>query len=215
MDQQWGNRQERFSHTTPQQQAREAGNGSVPQQGSRFGYEPYQTPSLPSNPQSMTVSPIGTPHSRAYTGDGDVAMEDADPYNRMKYPSRPSHQQRSSGQFPLQEDPSTAARRYSPMKAFSPSSSYGPTPQHSAQSSHGPFASQNASARQSPTRPNAYSSPATVQGVTPCMFVFFWFFLLVLIPCEPLLTTRSQLPPTTTASAAYSTWECHAGILLS
>lgn len=171
MDQNWqsytdvtaASRQGRYPQTTGQQSA----NGSAqhqPQSG--YGYEAYQTPSVPSQPQSMAVSPIGTPRTRAYSGDGDVAMEDADPYNRMKYPSRPTHSQRPSAQYLAQED-SSAARRYSPMKALSPSSPYAPSSQQSSQSPYGHYPSQNTSARQSPTRSNHYSTPSQSYYSTP------------------------------------------------
>lgn len=158
-----GSRQGRHAQMTGQQPA----NGSAqhqPQPG--YSYEAYQTPSIPSQPQSMAVSPIGTPRTRAYSGDGDVAMEDADPYNRMKYPSRPTHSQRPSAQYLGQED-SSAARRYSPMKALSPSSPYAPSSQQSSQSPYGHYASQNTSARQSPTRSNHYSTPSQSYYSTP------------------------------------------------
>ncbi|KAL8785400.1 MAG: hypothetical protein Q9195_008660 [Heterodermia aff. obscurata] len=136
-------------------------NGSTQQNpgSAGHGYEAYQTPSVPSQPQSMAASPTGTPRARAYSGDGDVAMEDADPYNRLKYPSRPSHQHRTSGPYVPLED-SSAARRYSPMKALSPSMHYPQTPQQSNQGTYSAFNSQNTSARQSPTRPNPYSTPS-------------------------------------------------------
>ena len=171
MDQNWqpytdvaaASRQGRHAQVTGQQPA----NGSAqnqPQPG--YSYEAYQTPSIPSQPQSMAVSPIGTPRTRAYSGDGDVAMEDADPYNRMKYPSRPTHSQRPSAQY-LGQDDSSAARRYSPMKALSPSSPYAPSSQQSSQSPYGHYASQSTSARQSPTRSNHYSTPSQSYYSTP------------------------------------------------
>lgn len=164
MDQQWqtySDSRARYSHTGPQQQSRDMNNGSgQPQSASSgYGYEAYHTPSVPSNPQSMATSPTGTPRTRMYTGDGDVAMEDADPYNRLKYPSRPSHQHRVSAPYIPQED-SSAARRYSPMKALSPSNHYPQTPQQQSQGSFGAYSSHSTSARQSPTRPNAYSTPS-------------------------------------------------------
>ena len=165
MDQQWqaysDGRQARYSHTTPQQHAREMDNGSNQQQNnpSGYSYEAYHNSSVPSHPQSMATSPIGTPRTHAYAGDGDVAMEDADPYNRLKYPSRPSHQHRASGTYPLHED-SAAARRYSPMKTLSPSSHYPQTPQQQNQGTFGTYGSQSTSARQSPTRSNAFSTPS-------------------------------------------------------
>ncbi|KAL8842985.1 MAG: hypothetical protein Q9176_002288 [Flavoplaca citrina] len=146
MDHQWqpysdaGTRQARFSHSTSQQQQQH-----LPSPG--FGYESYQTPTIPSHSQSMAASPSSTPRHRGYSGDGDVAMEDADPYNRMKYPSRPTHSHRSSAQY-IPQDDSAAARRYSPMKATTPSN----------------YA--NSSARQSPSRAhpssqNYYSTPTS------------------------------------------------------
>lgn len=156
------NRLPRYTNSGQQQPSN--GSAQQPQSQSGHGYEPYQTPSMPSQPQSMAVSPIGTPHASGYVpGDGDVAMEDADPYNKMKYPSRPSHQPRPSGQFLGQED-SPAARRYSPMKA-TPSSPY--APQQPSQSPYSQYPSQNTSARQSPTRSSHYSTPSQSSFTTP------------------------------------------------
>ena len=169
MDQHWQeysdmatNRQGRYPTSAQQQQSN--GSAQLPQPQSGYGYEAYQTPSIPSQPQSMGVSPIGTPHTRGYaSGDGDVAMEDADPYNKMKYPSRPSHHSRPSGQYLGQEE-SLAARRYSPMKT-TPSSPY--TPQQSHQGSYSHYSTQNSSARQSPTRSSHFSTPSQSNYSTP------------------------------------------------
>jgi dual specificity protein kinase YAK1 len=149
----------RFSQSASQQQSREPSSSSAsqPPPPSGFSYETYHTPSLPSHPHSIAASPIGTPHARPYNNGGDITMEDADPYNRMKYPSRPNHQHRGSGQYLSQED-SAAARRYSPMTALSPSSPYAASPHQSGQPLYASYSSQNTSARQSPTRPNIYSS---------------------------------------------------------
>lgn len=170
MDQQW---QAYGSDPASQRQARygQPSNGSQQQQqppNTAYGYEAYQTSSVPSQPQSMAVSPIGTPHTRAYSQDNgqDVTMEDADPYNKMKYPSRPNHQQRPSGQYRGQQDP-TAARRHSPVKALSPSSPYTPSSTQGSQTPYGQYASQNASARQSPTRSNPYATPSQSAYGTP------------------------------------------------
>ena len=162
MDHQWqpysdaGTRQARFSHSTSQQQQQH-----LPSPG--FGYESYQTPTIPSHSQSMAASPSSTPRHRGYSGDGDVAMEDADPYNRMKYPSRPTHSHRSSAQY-IPQDDSAAARRYSPMKATTPSN-YAVSPQQPTTASNSQYVSQNSSARQSPSRAhpssqNYYSTPS-------------------------------------------------------
>jgi len=93
-----------------------------------------------------------------YTGDGDIAMEDADPYNRMKYPSRPAHARNPSASLLSGED-SSAARRYSPMNTstLTPSSPYAATPQTSSYGAYSP----SGSARQSPSRaPKGFSSPS-------------------------------------------------------
>ncbi|KAL8947147.1 MAG: hypothetical protein Q9222_006541 [Ikaeria aurantiellina] len=155
-----------FSHTTPQQQQQprdmNSASGARHLPISGFNYESYQTPTVPSHPQSMAVSPTGTPRTRGFSGDGDVAMEDADPYNRMKYPSRPTHSHRASAQY-MPNDDSAAARRYSPMKATTPTSHYPASPQ---QASYNHYISQNSSARQSPTRSHPssqsyYSTPTS------------------------------------------------------
>ena len=178
MEQQWqstaemsGNRQSRYGQSILQQHIRDY-NGSAQQHqpSAGFNYEPYQTPTVPSHPQSLANSPASTPQMKQdYSGDGDVAMEDADPYNRMKYPSRPSQSQRTSAQYLLQED-SAAARKYSPMKALSPASPY-TNPQQPMQSPYSNYAPQNVSAKQSPTRPNAYATPSSqAYYPSPCMF---------------------------------------------
>ena len=176
MDQQWqaySDSRGRYSHATPQQLAREMNNGSSQPQppSSGYGYEAYQTPSVPSHTQSMATSPIGSPRTRTHSGDGDVAMEDADPYNRLKYPSRPSHQHRTSAPYLPHED-SSAARRYSPMKALSPSNHFPQTPQQQSQGTFGAYKSQNSSARQSPNRSNAYPTPAQSYYPSPGEFCF-------------------------------------------
>lgn len=167
MDQNWqsnvdmsGTQQARYGQNTAQQHSRNY-SGSSQQQQPRAGFTSYQTPTIPSHPQSSAASPASTPHLKhEYTGDGDVAMEDADPYNRMKYPSRPSHSHRVSSQYLAQED-SAAAKRYSPMKTLSPSSPYAASPQQPNHSAYSAYAPQSASARQSPTRTNVHGSSAS------------------------------------------------------
>ncbi|KAI4096720.1 MAG: hypothetical protein LQ348_006558 [Seirophora lacunosa] len=102
----------------------------------------------------MAVSPSGTPRTSSYSGDVDTAMEDADPYNPMKYPARPSHSNRPSAQY----IPQASAQRYSPMQTSTPSAHH-PAP-------HAQYPSQNSSARQSPTR-NQYSTPSHTFYSTP------------------------------------------------
>ncbi|MCJ1472732.1 dual specificity protein kinase yak1 [Lambiella insularis] len=157
MDQNWqpnadrsGNPPPRYSHTMAQHSRNYSGSSQQQQQAPvGFNYDSYHTPTLPSQSQSSAASPANSPHIKQdYNDDGDVAMEDADPYNRMKYPSRPSHSHRASSQYLTQED-SSAAKRYSPMNALSPSSPYAPS-----------------SARQSPNRTSAYQ-PASSQSYYP------------------------------------------------
>ncbi|KAI4175027.1 MAG: hypothetical protein LQ346_008148 [Caloplaca aetnensis] len=138
-------RQGRSSYSTPQQQ------------------QHYQTPTMSSHSSAMAASPSSTPRTRGYTGDGDTAMEDADPYNPLKYPQRPTHSQRPSAQYIPQGDYS---RKYSPMQANTPSSHYPASPQHPPGASHPQYPSQNSSARQSPTR-NQYTTPSHSFYSTP------------------------------------------------
>ena len=154
-------RQTRYSnnaHPTPQQHAREL-NGATQQHQppAGFSYEPYQATPDASHPQSMATSPAATPHSREYNGDGDIPMEDADPYNRLKYSSRPNHQHRMSGQYLLHEE-SSAGRRYSPMHTLSPSSPYAASPQQAGHTNYSTYTPQTYATRQSPTRPGQYPS---------------------------------------------------------
>lgn len=169
------NQQARYGHNAPPQHTRNHSSSSQPQPSTNtFNYESYQASAVHSHPQSVGASPATTPQvkQQEYSGDGDVAMEDADPYNRMKYPSRPSHSHRTASQYLSQED-STAARRYSPMKALSSSSPYTVSPQQPNHSSYNAYAPQNAAARQSPTRSNAYQTPTSQPFYpSPGMFLF-------------------------------------------
>ncbi|KAF3386521.1 Serine/threonine-protein kinase ppk15 [Penicillium rolfsii] len=131
-----------------------------------YTYETFQTPGTSSKPPSahpsskpvsMASSPTATPRTRDYVTDADTTMEDADPYNRAKYPSRPAHHSRASSQFLNQAEESSAARRYSPMNVLSPPMSYPTSPgKH-----QGPFGSPSApgQTRRSPARAADYSSP--------------------------------------------------------
>jgi dual specificity protein kinase YAK1 len=165
----------RYSMASPQHAQREA---SVPSQTKQeIKQEPYASPLPPSRQGSMGLQSSGAPASRGpdyNDGDGDVAMEDADPY-KPKYNSmsRPNHQHRHSQQF-LQHEESAAARRYSPMN-LSPTSPYAGNAQQGGQSytSFSPQAqaqaqSQPQSNRQSPTRNNPYMSPPNSYYSPPC-----------------------------------------------
>ena len=174
MDQSWtqsadmsGNQQARYSQNTAQQHSSTlSGSGQQQHPSAGFSYDSYQTSAVSSHPQSSAASPASTPRLKhEFMGDGDVTMEDADPYNRMKYPSRPSHSHRVSSAYLSQED-SAASKRYSPMKTFSPSSPYVASPQQPNHSAYSAYAPQGTSARQSPTRTNAHA-PSSSQSYYP------------------------------------------------
>jgi dual specificity protein kinase YAK1 len=149
--------QGRFSNNMPQHSRNYSGSAQQNPPPIGFSYESFQTPTLQSHGQSSLVSPAATAMKQEHGQDGDVTMEDADPYNRMKYPQRPQHQHRLSSQYVPQEE-SAAARRYSPMTALPPPSPYAASPQHSSQGFNA-YAPQSTSARQSPTRQPAYAPP--------------------------------------------------------
>jgi dual specificity protein kinase YAK1 len=158
---------------SPQHAQRDA---SVPSQANKqdMKQEPYASPMPPSRQGSMGLQSSGGTASRGpdyNDGDGDVAMEDADPYKPKYNTARPPHQQRHSQQF-LQQEESAAARRYSPMN-LSPTSPYAGNPQQGGQSytTFSPQAqpqSQPPSNRQSPTRTNPYMSPPNSYYSPPC-----------------------------------------------
>ena len=169
MDQQWqqyntdgATRQPRYN---PQMQHQQANGSQQSQSSGGYGYDAYQSTPNASHTNSMAVSPIGTPHRRTYSGDVDMKMEDADPYNSTKYPPRPAHHQRPSGQYLAQQE---SSRRYSPVKALSPATPYTPSSQQSAQSPYGQYSSHSTSARQSPTRSTPYATPTQSFYSSPC-----------------------------------------------
>lgn len=117
-----------------------------------FKYDQYQGGLNPSSTTSSMTSP------QMRDGNGDVQMQDAhDSYGAMNstvsYPMRPHHQQHLSGgrTANLQQEPSAAAQRYSPMEVLSPTSPYGPKSAGASQFSQQP------AQRQSPTRPSDYA----------------------------------------------------------
>ncbi|KAL2134181.1 hypothetical protein VTI74DRAFT_802 [Chaetomium olivicolor] len=127
-----------------------------------FKYDQYQGGLNPHQPSSSSAtSPLTSPHLR--DGNGDVAMQDShDAYAALnssaKYPMRPGpgpHHQHHLSQggrtANLQQEPSSAAQRYSPMEVLSPTSPYGSKSAGAAQ-----FTQQPAQ-RQSPTRPSDYA----------------------------------------------------------
>ena len=155
------NRQPRHNssaHATPQHQAREFNASTQHQIPAGFSYEPYPNSSS-SQPQSMVTSPTGASgsrHNEISPDYMDVQMQDADPYNRAKYPRANNQQSGSSsalrgvGQYMAPEE-SSASQRYSPMgSTLSPQSPY----TSSGQGAYGSYQGH----RQSPSRSNNYSS---------------------------------------------------------
>lgn len=179
MDQQWppytetaaSSRQARYAPhnmTTPQHAQHAPRDPNAPQQ---IKQDSYASPTAPSRQNSMSLTSPNGPSSRGAEyndGDGDVRMEDADPYNKNKYgQARPAAQQRNSQLFLQQQEESAAARRYSPMN-LSPTTPYNGSTQQGGQTytSFTPQASQ--SNRQSPTRNNPYMTPQNSYYSPPC-----------------------------------------------
>lgn len=164
MDQQWhyadpaANRSRVYGQTV--QHGHEY-NGQNPQFHSPTEYGNVHDAYQPTQPSSNTVSlgstPSATPLKQEYVTDADVQMEDADPYNRAKYPTRPTHSHRSSTQY-LSHEASAAAQRYSPMQMLSPSVPHGASPKQQPRNSYN-YANQSPSARQSPTKQNNFAIP--------------------------------------------------------
>lgn len=165
----------------PQQLPSKYGQPPQSQPPVGYTYETFQTPGTTSNPpsagpnskpMSMASSPAATPRSRDYVSDADTTMEDADPFNRTKYPARPNHHSRASAQFLAQtNEESSAARRYSPMNnVMSPPLSYPVSPGKSQGAYGFPQGPQNPQnhARRSPTRAPEYASPPQGYQSPPC-----------------------------------------------
>jgi dual specificity protein kinase YAK1 len=160
----------------------------------------YASPSAPLRQNTMPLQSPGVAHNRSaeYNDrDGDVPMEDADTFNKLKYSSsRAGHQNRHSQQF-LQQEESAAARRYSPMN-LSPTSPYSGTTQQGGQN-YASFSPQTQNNRQSPTRNNPYMSSPNSYYSPPS----------TLTP-GPALGTLGELdkldtdPPTRTASRPHA-----------
>jgi dual specificity protein kinase YAK1 len=151
--------------------------------GSSAKYDAYGTPSIASRTANLSLStPAGsgthTPrdNTMAYTHngdlDGDMPMEDADPYNKQKYAraTSNSNSNRNSQYLPAQQPEDATSRtasRYSPMNT-SPTSPYLPAPQQQQQqqqvagNQYSSYTPQQ-SARQSPSRQNPYASPTSSQ----------------------------------------------------
>ena len=152
--------QRRYNGNTGSQMSpRDFGSGPqnpAQQPPAGFKYDNYQGGLNPHQTPPSATSPMASP--LLHDGNGDVPMQDShDSYATMnssaKYPMRPHHQQLpSSGRTAnLQQEPSAAAQRYSPMEVLSPTSPYGPKSSSASQFSQQP------SQRQSPTRSSDYA----------------------------------------------------------
>lgn len=174
MDQQWA----AYSTQEAPQAARQR---YAPQHTMASPQQPQRDASVPTQPKHEYASPSRQNTISAQSpaqlkqefndGDGDVPMEDADPYKPKYGMGRPNHQHRHSQQF-LQQEESAAARRYSPMN-LSPTSPYAGNPQQAGQSytSFSPQSQQQThSNRQSPTRNNPYISPPNSYYSPPCTY---------------------------------------------
>lgn len=182
------------AYSEPPQAARQARyaphNMATPQQPQRdpslqphIKQDPYASPTQLSRTNSMAsamaVASPGGSQNRGLEyndGDGDIKMEDADPYKPKYSQGRVNHQHRSSQQFlqQVQHEESSAARRYSPMN-LSPTSPYtaAGTTQQGGQNYTSFSPQQQAQPnRQSPTRNNPYISPPNSYYSPPSMSSF-------------------------------------------
>lgn len=116
---------------------------------------------------SSNPTPAGQPHGYEHNGEMDVPMEDADPYNRTKYPPRPAHQHRLSTQYI--PEASSAAQRYSPMNAQPTGPSYASSPKTQNPGSF-TYLNQPQSSRQSPTRQSSYQGDRYGEPPTPTRY---------------------------------------------
>ncbi|KAI1618189.1 dual-specificity tyrosine-(Y)-phosphorylation regulated kinase [Exophiala viscosa] len=115
---------------------------------------------------SLNTTPATQPQYE-HNGEVDVPMEDADPYNRAKYPPRPAHQHRLSAQYI--PEASSAAQRYSPMNAQSSSASYASSPKVQNSGSF-TYLNQPQPSRQSPTRQGSYNPERYTEPPTPTRY---------------------------------------------
>ena len=155
------NHTERFGsgfQSAPLQAGRGTNGQYQQQQSSAYNYEAYPSGPSASNGLSMASTPSATPQSNDYSTEADVPMEDADPYNRSKYPSRPIHQ-RGSSTSQLAYQGSSAAQRYSPMDMLSPSGAHAASPKSQSQNSFS-YHAQTPGSRQSPPRQQYYPGAA-------------------------------------------------------
>ncbi|KAL2159595.1 hypothetical protein VTH06DRAFT_2164 [Thermothelomyces fergusii] len=154
-----------------------SGQNPVQQPPAGFKYDNYQGGLNPHQTTSSAISPMSSPHLR--DGNGDVPMQDShDSYGSLgtsaKYPLRPHQHHLSSGRAAnLQQEPSAAAQRYSPMEVMSPTSPYSPKaggsnqfPQQPAQG-QSPTRSLDYAPQQSPYYGSRQAAPAPAPQLPP------------------------------------------------
>ncbi|EXJ54984.1 CMGC/DYRK/YAK protein kinase [Cladophialophora psammophila CBS 110553] len=115
---------------------------------------------------SANNTPQTQSHPYEHNGEVDVPMEDADPYNRTKYPPRPTHQHHLSTQYI--PEISTAAQRYSPMNAQSTGAGYVSSPK--TQNPSFSYLNQSQTTRQSPPRQSSYNTERYTEPPTPTRY---------------------------------------------
>lgn len=130
-------------------------HAQAPPTTATYGYDQH----TPQHPPSLSSSLSSANTSQSRDVSGDVAMQDVnDSHAGIKYAMRPHHQHHLSGSGRPQslhspQEPSSAAQRYSPMEALSPTSSSAYAPKPTMQSPYG-----GPVQRQSPTRQPDYHS---------------------------------------------------------
>jgi dual specificity protein kinase YAK1 len=184
-------RQSRYApQTLPSQLSihREPNSATLSPQTSQYGATPLSGRSTVSQPQ---------PHLRdeMHYGDrdGDVNMEDADPYkpkHTSLHISHASHQRIPSN---VQQEESTAARRYSPMN-LSPSSPFTVVSQAPSQSPYTSYTPSVTSSRTSPTR-SSYAAPPNNYYASPPSMPSDSLIRLRLTKFKASRPSAPQLPP--------------------
>jgi len=136
--------------------------------GSAVRYDAFASPILPSQPASTTPNTFVPQSSRQLQADveGDLPMEDADPFNKQKYeyPIRANQRSRPTSQYLVQEE-SSAARRYSPMN-LSPTTPSSTTHSSGPQNHFTSYTPTSQSSRQSPIRPQIYGGSQSYQSLS-------------------------------------------------
>lgn len=154
------------SLSSPHKQQQDS-NGST-----AWTYDVYQPSPPAAYASTLSAAPIH-PSQGSTTGfgtDGDLPMEDADPFNNQKYATRSSqpHRSRPSSQHLLADD-SLATRLYSPLHPSLTNPYPGSSPGTSS-TQFATFTPLTSSTRHSPTRPPLHGSHSYSYQSTPRKF---------------------------------------------